>query len=176
VNNDICHSCHGRGHWARDCPTGVTADTPSVPPGTNVSKIQPIIFESYLDMSFKVRTKTRTLPCLLDTGCDRCIMPRKYVRRQKLTPAEKCVLAANGSKIAILGSATLKFNLYGQELSADFLVTDGVNEIIIGFSFFRRYKCHWLFVKGENFVNRLNIMLLTTKLKPLKSVRRLCID
>jgi len=109
VNDDICHKCHERGHWARDCPTGAAADMPRVPPGSSVSEIQPIIFESYLDMSFKVGTKTRILPCLLNTGCDRCIMPRKYVRRQKLAPAEKSVFAANGSEIVILGSATLKF-------------------------------------------------------------------
>jgi len=114
VDNDVCHECHERGHWARDCPTGVAVDTPSVLPGFNVLEIQPIISESYLDMSLKVGTKTRTLPCLLDTGCDRCIMPRKHVRRHKLAPAEKSVLAANGSEIAILGSATLKFNLGGQ--------------------------------------------------------------
>jgi len=142
VSDDICHKCHEIGHWARDCPTGAVVDTPSVPPGSNVSEIQPIISESYPDMSLKVLTKTSTLPCLLDTGCDRCIMPRKYVRRRKLAPAEKSVLAANGSEIAILGSATPKFNLGGQKLSADFLVTNGIDEIILGFSFLRRYKCH----------------------------------
>jgi len=120
VDNDICHKCHERGHWARDCPTGDAADTPSVQPASTVLEIQPIISESYLDMSLRVGTKTHILPCLLDTGCDCCIMPRKYVRRQKLAPAEKSVLAANGSVIVILGSATLKFNLGEHELSADF--------------------------------------------------------
>ena len=43
------------------------------------------------------------------------------MRRQKLAPAEKCVLAANGSEIVILGLATLKFNLNRQKLLADFL-------------------------------------------------------
>ena len=104
-------------------------------------------------MCLKVGTKNRTLPCLLDTGCDRCVMPRKYVRRQKLAPAEKSVFAANGSEIAILGSATLKFSVGGQELSADFLVTDGIDEIILGFSFLRRYKCHWLFDEAVFVIN-----------------------
>jgi len=153
VNNDICHNCHERSHWARDCPTGAAADTPSVPPGFNVSEIQPIISESYFDMSLKVGTKTRTLPCLLDTGCDRCIMLRKYVRRQKLAPAEKSVLAASDNEIAILVSATLKFNLGGQELSANFFVTNGIDEIIFGFSFLRRYKCHWLFDEAVLVIN-----------------------
>ena len=153
MDNDICHKCYERGHWARDCPTGAAADATSVPPGFNVSEIQPIISESYLDMSLKVGTKTRTLPCLLDTGCDRCIMPRKCVLRQKLAPAEKSVFAANGSEIVILGSATLKFNLGGQELSADFIVTDGIDEIIFGFSFLRRYRCHWLFDEAVLVIN-----------------------
>jgi len=153
VGNDICHKCHERGHWARDWLTGAAADTPSVPPGFNVSEIQPIISESYLDMSLKVGTKTRTLACLLDTGCDRYIMPRKYVHRHKLALAEKSVLAANGSKIAILGSATLKFNPGRQELSADFLVTNDIDEIILGFSFLRCYKCHWLFVEAVLVIN-----------------------
>jgi len=55
------------------------------------------------------------------------------------------VFAANGSEIPTLGSVNLKFTVAGQELSADFLVTEGIDEIILGFGFLKQYRCHWLF-------------------------------
>ena len=76
--------------------------------------------ETYLDISLKVGSKNRAVSCLLDTGCDKSILPRKYVRRQKLGQAEKTVYAANGTEIPILGVTNLKFMLNGLQLSSDF--------------------------------------------------------
>jgi len=95
-------------------------------------------FETHLDITLKVGSKSRAVMCLLDTGCDKCIFPGKYARRLKLRPAEKTVYAANETEFAILGVATPKFTLNGQELSGDFLVTDGIDKIILRYNFFRR--------------------------------------
>jgi len=43
------------------------------------------------------------------------------------------VFAANGSEIPILSSVNLKFMVGAQELSADFLVAEGIDEIILDF-------------------------------------------
>jgi len=58
--------------------------------------------------------------CLLNTECDKCILPGKYRRRQKLRPAEKTVYAANGTEIAILGVATLNLLLLAETYLAIF--------------------------------------------------------
>jgi len=47
--------------------------------------------------------------CLLDTGCDHSIIPRKLVPTATLEPAPVEVTAANGSLINILGHLTIKF-------------------------------------------------------------------
>jgi len=107
--------------------------------------------------------------CLLDTGCDKCILPGKYARRLRLRPAEKTVYAANGTEIAILVVATLKFILNGQELSGDFLVTDNIDEIILKYSFLKRYGCHWLFDKCALVVNGRKCVL---KHRPSKAKSR----
>ena len=78
---------------------------------------------------------------------------KKYARRLRLRLAEKTFYAANKTEIAILGVAILKFILNGQELSGDFLVTDGIDEIIWGYNFLKRYGCHWLFDECALVVN-----------------------
>ena len=127
--------------------------------------------ETNLDITLKVGSKSRAVMCLLDTGCDKCILPGKYARRLRLRPAEKTVYAANGTEIAILGVATLKFTLNGQELSGDFLVTDGIDEIILGYNFLKRYDCHWLFDECALVVNGRKCVL---KHRPSKAkIRRI---
>jgi len=71
--------------------------------------------------------------CLLDTGCDHSIIPRKLVPTATLEPAPVEVTMANGSVIHILGHMTIKFEIKGMVLKADLLVADDVNEFMLGF-------------------------------------------
>jgi len=71
--------------------------------------------------------------CLLDTGCDHRIIPRKLVPTASLEPAPVEVTAANGSVINILGHMTIKFAIKGVELKANLLVADDVDEFMLGF-------------------------------------------
>ena len=63
------------------------------------------------------------------------------------------MFAANGSEIPILGSVNLKFTVGGQELSADFLVAEGIDEVILGFCFLKQYRCQWLFDEAALIIN-----------------------
>ena len=114
---DTCRLCRNKGHWARECPNCKTESAAETQVKTNVSKVvendlNVCSSETYLDITLKVG---RAVMCFLNTGCDKCILPGKYARRLRLRPAEKTVYAANGTEIAILGVATLKFILNGQE-------------------------------------------------------------
>jgi len=109
-----------------ECPNRNAESAAGTQVKTNVSEVvgndlNACSSETYLDITLKVGSKNRAVMCLLDTGCDKCILPGKYARRLRLRPAEKTVYAANGTEIAILGVATLKFILNGEELSGDFL-------------------------------------------------------
>jgi len=64
----------------------------------------------------------QTHKCLLDTGCDHSIIPRKLVPAATLERASVEVTAANGSTINILGQMTIKFAIQGVDLKADLLV------------------------------------------------------
>jgi len=57
--------------------------------------------------------------CLLDTGCDHSIIPRKLVPTATLEPALVEVTAANGSVINIIGHMRIKFAIKGVNLKAD---------------------------------------------------------
>jgi len=140
------------------CPNREVKSAAEIQVKTNVSEVvqndsNVCASETYLDITLKVGSKSRAVMCLFDTGCDTCILPGKYARRQELRPAEKTVYAAKGTEIAILDVATLIFTLNGQELTGDFLVTDGVDEIILRYSFLKRYGCHWLFDECALVVN-----------------------
>jgi len=70
----------------------------------------------------KVEICNQIHKCLLDTGCDHSIIPRKLVPTVTLEPAPVDVKAANGSVINILGYMTKKFAIKGVPLKANLLV------------------------------------------------------
>jgi len=55
------------------------------------------------------------------------------------------VTAANGSVINILGHMTIKFAIKGVDLKADLLVTDEVDEFMLGFDWLTAQKASWDF-------------------------------
>jgi len=65
--------------------------------------------------------------CLLDTGCDHSIIPRKLVPTATLEPASLDLTAANGSPINVFRHMTIKLNVKGKELMADLLVADDID-------------------------------------------------
>jgi len=83
--------------------------------------------------------------CLLDTGCDHSIIPRKLVPTTTLEPALVDVTAANGSVINILVHLTIKFAIKGVPLTADLLVGDDVDEFTLEFDWLTAQKARWDF-------------------------------
>jgi len=55
------------------------------------------------------------------------------------------VTAANGSVINILGHMAIKFAIEGVDLKADLLVTDEVDEFMLGFDWLTAQKARWDF-------------------------------
>jgi len=108
--------------------------------------------------------------CLLDTGCDHSIIPRKLVSTATLKPAPVDVTTANGSVINILGHMTIKFAIRGVQLKADLLVADDTDEFMLGFDSLTAQKARWDFNAKTLTLHGLTVPLCT--LPSWKGIRR----
>jgi len=103
--------------------------------------------------------------CLLETGCDHSIIPRKLVPTATLEPAPVDVTAANGSVINILGHMTIQFAIRSVQLKADLLVADDVDEFMLGFDWLTAQKARWDFNPKTLTLHGLNVPLRTRPLR-----------
>ena len=83
--------------------------------------------------------------CLLDTGCDYSLIPRRLVPSAKLDPVDLDIYVANGKPINILGHLTVEFFIQGMSVHADLLVTDDIYEFMLGYNWLAAEGVHWFF-------------------------------
>jgi transposase InsO family protein len=130
-----CYGCGLPGHRVSDCPTKRAAGVSDRGRGPS---------ETYIDIDV---CGTRC-HCLLDTGCERSLVPRKLVPTVNLRPTDVKVYAANDTEIPLLGSMQLCFTVQGIPLKANLLVTDAVEELMLGIDWLTDNGCQWLFDQG----------------------------
>jgi len=83
--------------------------TPTTPADTASIKLNTVTHKTAVPETYiEVEICSQIHKCLLDTGCDHKIIPRKLVPTAILEPAQVDVTAANGSVINILGHMTIK--------------------------------------------------------------------
>jgi len=140
------YNCEGEGHMARQCEQrsqGATVYRQS-PPATaadSAVKLSTVTQKTTVpEIYIEVEICDQIHKCLLDTGCDHSIIPRKLVPTATLEPASVSVKAANGSVINILGHMTIKFSIKGVHLKADLLVADDVDEYMLGLDWLTAQK------------------------------------
>ena len=80
--------------------------------------------------------------CLLDTGCDYSLIPRRLVPTAKLGPVDLNIFAANGAPIEILGHMTVEFGINGMQVLADLLVSDEIYEFMLGYNWLAEQGIH----------------------------------
>ena len=73
------------------------------------------------------------------------MLPGKFVRGVQLQPNDVTVYAANGAKIPVKGKVRLRFKLEGIPLEAELLVSDAIEEMMLGIDWLTRYGCRWKF-------------------------------
>ena len=161
ADDDVCHCCGQLGHWQRSCPNRVSGA--SFQPGSSVAGVQNVCSpcsQTYVDAKLWSGEKKRDCSFLIDSGCDRNILPRRLGKKVKLNTAdEQTVFAANGAQIKILGSAFFHICIAGQNLREKFLCTDEIDEPILGFEFLRKNNCVWSFENAELCVNGVPVKL-----------------
>src|SRR6266516_2107012 len=83
--------------------------------------------------------------CLLDSGCDFSLIPYKLVPNAILDPINMDVYAANGSTIKILGSMMSHFEIEGEPVTANLLVSEHIEEFMLGYDWLSQQHIVWDF-------------------------------
>ena len=89
------------------------------------------------------------LYCLLDSGCDRCILPQRLVSPTDLRSDSTKLFAADGSEVDVAGSVTVDVLIGSRILPTTFLVSSKVNGVILGLEFMCNNNCEWRFADRQ---------------------------
>ena len=91
----------------------------------------------------------RKCSCLLDTGSDVTLFSHALIRG---LPLDQCVVdlsAANSTSIPILGAVTVSAKLQGRDIEIEGIVTDHVDEVILGLDWLQAKGADWNFRTGK---------------------------
>ena len=189
-----CWNCDDVSHYANSCPfpprdnqnkggggsvrrlrssvnrraaRGVQPTTSTVPLGENAT-------DSYGENVYaRARVGGRMRKVLFDTGCSGCLMPAEFVEGEKLTETDVCLYSASGQSIHVLGAIDLPFVIGGVKLKVRFVVSDEIDEVMIGFEFMRDNQCEWLIGKSEMRIRGKRVRMISRE-SGLK-VRKVCV-
>ena len=155
VARDTCRQCLVPGHWQRECPQRVNTQS-SLPIGAGrgtvggVSGLGPHS-ETYMD----VNIGGCIVPCQIDSGCDYSVIPRRLIPNVVLKPTAIELTAANSTPISVLGMYCLHFVVQNMQLHADVLVSDTIDEFLLGYNWLKQWNCQWDFHKSLLSINKL---------------------
>ena len=144
-----CFNCDEVGHFARNCPkkggkkynkhrefiATEYAQHKKVNGSTDGSNSFPV----YLNLSIG----NNTVSCLIDTGCEKSMLPGNLATHIPLDEHNQQVTAANGTTIHIIGSKLFHIKLNGIPFQAEMLVSNDIEEAMLGIDFLMNHECHW---------------------------------
>ena len=124
----ICYHCGGVGHIRRECPhlTGGPRPPDNQQPQQNPESVR-IRGATGFDLRaskayLQVKINRRVRLCLLDTGCDVTVLPASVVMPFEIRPSAQRLLAANRTRIPVLGCTTLNAQIGSQFVDIDGLL------------------------------------------------------
>lgn len=138
----------GYGGWVGVSGGAFDSVPTSAPTAVNQARVSGVYAsilgaETYLE----INVKGIVVQCLVDSGCDHSVLPRKRAITATLSPSNMELIAANGTQIPVIGEIRLEFTVNGGNVPfyADFLVTYSVDECILGYDWLKRNSCQWHF-------------------------------
>jgi len=139
-----CYGCGGLGHIGRNCPNRAI---PGAKPAEQAHIVKSEDARSMIDHPVYIKAffKRKELTFLVDTGCDRSIMPRKLIPHAPLWSADCRLYAANGTPISVMGEVMLDIRLCNEIIPTRFIVSNNVAEPMLGSDWLRKNEITWDF-------------------------------
>jgi predicted aspartyl protease len=97
-----------------------------------------------------VRTKIfgRNIIAILDTGCEMSIINSRLMDSTPLEETNLKLYAANGTDIPLLGTVNIPILIEGYRTMAKVVVSDFIDELILGVDWLTAQGCVWDFKKA----------------------------
>ena len=154
----VCWSCGESGHFANQCGRRSSGGTQNQrmsqlsyqsPPPSSSSLVAGAFSSAngtggaatYL----RARIDGRSQDCLLDTGSEVSLLPASLVRSELIRPTAQSLRAANGTKIGVLGKATVPFHVGDFTSTVTGLVSDHIAEVMLGVDWLEDNNASWDF-------------------------------
>lgn len=122
-----------------------------------------------------VKIKQRTHQCLLDSGCEVTVIPLKLVDKHRIRPTSKNLLAANSTKIPVVGYTTMKVFIDEDQSEIAGLVSDHISTIMHGIDFLTNYNIEWNFAEAQVSIKGKPYKLLPRKGRTSVTCRRVVV-
>ena len=126
--------------------------TPNQHPFNNSANRGSMKMQDKANVYIKMTVLGKEFPCLIDSGCETTMIPKSLVEqfnKIKLRPTTSKVWAANNTQIRINGETEVPLCLNKQCLWTTALVSEDVEEIMLGADWLQDNECVWDFRSGS---------------------------
>ncbi len=171
---DVCRNCFQKGHWEKFCtqPKRCADGTLSLHADQNRANVVTGESKDATNTVYlKIRVNGRPVYCLLDTGCEKSVINSCLVPSTGLETTQQRLFAANGSEVPVKGRAKLRLTVHGVQTELYALVSEAVEDMILGMDWLSVHDVQWDFLKGAIRLNGKYIPL--SRRSPQNLVRRL---
>jgi len=134
----LCWACGLPGHNSRFCQNRNSSPTNPLSGPLRGTDMARKVFERKqvkANVYVKLKWLGKDVPCLLDSGCDLTLVPKdltKSCRNIRVKPTKQQIFEVNNTPIAIGGEVRLSFILDGHCLWTNALVSEDVEEVMLG--------------------------------------------
>jgi len=90
----------------------------------------------------------RPLACMLDTGCDRSVIGRRFVECYDLQPVRFSLMGAGRNSLKVDGETFIQFSIDGHPMEAEVSVSPSIDELLLGCDWLTKNKGRWDFATG----------------------------
>ena len=95
----------------------------------------------------KLKLARKEVSCLVDSGCDITLVPKdliKLFRSIEVKSTTQQIWTANNTSISVEGEVQLPFFLEEECLWTTALISEDIEEVMLGIDWLQRYECIWI--------------------------------